>query len=93
MCQGWETWVLSTLGMVMTAFVAPPGQGWTLHHLPSVCSEPYSALLLAWWKTRNALSAASDGSFISLKRNLEDFPGYARVPLTSEDMAVLRDYE
>lgn len=61
---------------------------------PSVCSEPYSAPLLVCWKTKNALlNAASVESFISLKRNLEDFPDCICVPLTSEDMTGLRDYE
>lgn len=40
MWQSWETWMLSTLGMVMTAFVAPPGQGCTLHHLQVCVQSP-----------------------------------------------------
>jgi len=40
-------------------------------------SEPCSALLMALWKTKNTLlNAASVENFISLKRNLEDFPDF-----------------
>lgn len=63
-------------------------------HPPSMCSEPYSALPMAWWKTKNTLvNAASVENFISLKRNRDDFPDCIRVPLTSEDMTLPRDYE
>lgn len=40
MWQGWETTMLSTPGMVMTAFVASPGQGCTLHHLQVRVQSP-----------------------------------------------------
>lgn len=57
-------------------------------------SEPYSALLMTLWKTKNTLlNAASVENIVSLKRNLEDFPDHVCVPLTSEDVTELRDYE